>query len=189
MTKKRVFAYIIDFILLLLFSFVISNLFIDKDIILISIECTNLMNDYFLNKINLTKYINEYSILLSEIDSKKMFINILILIYMMVYYVVLPYISKGRTLGKKILKIRIYKENIKIYDYLIRSFIINGTFYLALLIILNIILPPVSYFITVTFLSIFQIIMVITSYFMVLYKGKGLEDILTSSIVIDEVKK
>ena len=189
MTKKRVLAYIIDFVILLLFSYIITTLLTDNQINLLNIENTKLMEQYFLNKINLTTYINKYSILVSEIDKQKLLINISILIYMIIYYIIIPYITKGKTLGKSILKIKITKQNIQIKDYIIRSFIINGTLYLLTLIMINIILPPVSYFITVTFLSIIQIIMVITSYFMVLYKGKGLEDIITSSSVIDEVKK
>ena len=189
MTKKRVLAYLIDFIMLLIITSIISNLLTGNQLNLLNIKSTELMEQLFRNEINMTAYINHYSVIFSEMDKHKLIINIITLIYMILYFIVLPYISKGKTLGKKILKIKINKKNIKIKDYIIRSFIINGTLYLLLLIILNIILPPVSYFITVTFLSIIQIIMVITSYFMILYKGKGLEDILTSSSVIDEVKK
>lgn len=44
--------------------------------------------------------------------------------YCMFYFGVLSIFTKGKTLGKKLVNIRLYKENIKYYDYILRAFLL-----------------------------------------------------------------
>ena len=106
---------------------------------------------------------------------------------MTIYFVLIPYINKGSTIGKMLFKIKVDKQDgkLKITDLLIRSFIINGNLYLLILLILLPFVNSLLYFTIENILGIMQIIVVIISGFMVLYKkdNLGLHDILTKTVV------
>ena len=84
------------------------------------------------------------------------------------------------------------KGELTIQSLLYRAILINGLGYVTVSLLLLWILPSFSYFFTISSICILQVILVIVSFFMILYNkdGKSLEDLLTDTEVIhvEEVK-
>lgn len=105
------------------------------------------------------------------------------------YFGVFNYITKGQTLGKKLMRIKIVsKDNgdVLFYQYLIRAIILNG-------IILNVISLIAVCFNKETFTTIykygsnFDTILMLTNFLMIMFmkNGRGLHDILAGTKVVD----
>jgi RDD family. len=194
MKYKRILAYLVDMILISIVILIISKILGNKNIDTLMVEMNSLNENLLSKKENIVTYLNHYSEILRDLDRQKILINFISVIIMFGYFVILPFKNNGQTLGKMLMKIKVTKEEeIKLFDYLVRSFIINGIFYMIVILLLVCILPSFSYFLTISILGFLQIILVITSAFMILYKKneKGLEDILTKTevVLIDEVEK
>lgn len=191
---KRVLSYIIDLLVVLLITSLIC-LIIPKENNLYKVqESMNLLNEQILKKeINFPTYFNNYSILIHEIDGYNYINYIVTLIIIILYFIILPKLLKGQTIGMKLLKLRLIEKNkdeISLRTLIIRSLIFNGILYFIGLIILHLLFNDKIYFISVIILGIIQILLVITSCFMIIYRKdkRGLHDILSSSKVIEEVK-
>ncbi len=193
--SKRIIAYIIDFIfisaILMIVSYFIpknSNVeFLNKDI--------NDLTEQALNgEITFSSYASEYSNYLSSIDSENVVYNVVSVIIIIIYYVIIPIIFKA-TLGQYIMKLEITREDAKklnIFNTFIRSIVVDGLLYSIITIFLVQLVSSKIYLISLIILGFIQFILVITSLFMILYRHdkKGLQDILSKSVVIDnEVKE
>ena len=193
MKGRRFLAYIIDTVLIILLIGFIGNLLNNTNMDTLHVELSSLNESLLTKDINFVTYLNHYSDILCDLDKQKVLGNIIGIIFMIMYFVIVPFFTKGRTLGKWLCKIRMYKETgMTMNDYIIRALLINGLGYMLLSVFLVFLLPPFSYFLTVSILGFIQIILVLASGFMVLYKKSGtdIEDLLTNSEVIynNEVK-
>ncbi len=181
MKKKRFLALIIDIIILLIIFELINLFFINP----YESELTTLKEKLINNKISYSAYLYNYININHNISKNNIYFNVIQIIIMSVYFILIPYINKGSTIGKLLFKIKVDKPNLKITDLLIRSFIINGIGYLLIMTILLPLSNSLLYFTIENILGIMQIIVVIISGFMVLYKkdNLGLHDILTKTVV------
>lgn len=186
---KRLTAYLIDILIVSIFLFFINNL-------VNTINESNLvtLNDNFINnKISLNEYYEKYVIINHNIAKENILTNILSLILTIVYFVILPFKNGGQTLGKKLFKLEIIRQDeqkLKFFDLIKRSIFIHGIFYLFIMIILVYILPSKTYFFVENILGIMQISIVIISGFMVLYRKDklGLHDIWAKTVVKEREK-
>ena len=167
MKKKRFLALMIDIIILLLIFKTISLLFVNP----YQVELTTLSERFINNEIGYSEFLYGYININYYIAKNNVVINIIQMVIMTIYFV----------------KIKVDKQDgkLKITDLLIRSFIINGNLYLLILLILLPFVNSLLYFTIENILGIMQIIVVIISGFMVLYKkdNLGLHDILTKTVV------
>lgn len=188
--NKRFLAYLIDMIFILSIIMLISYFFKNNINILEAQKNMNVLNEEFIrSEIDFNEYFNTYSNLTYQIDKNNIIITIINLIIMILYFIILPYITNGKTLGKYILKIKIKekdKEHIGFKTLIIRALIIDGLLFLILSLLNILIFKDNIYFILLTISGIFQILLVIISGFMVIYKHdlRGLQDILSESTVI-----
>lgn len=162
--SKRLVAYVIDIIILGLVILCVG-LIVPKsnNLKVLNIELDTL-NEQFLNEqVSIGEYTNHYSQIMHEIDKENIIYTIVNIIFILIYFVVIPYYFNGQTLGKKIIKIKVVnkKEKISLNDLIIRNMIINGLGYLLLTLLLIYLLPSLSYFITIIFLSFIQLILII----------------------------
>lgn len=179
MKKKRFLALMLDIIILLIIFELISLCFTNP----YSMDLTILNEKFINNEIGFSNYL--YNYININYEANNIYFNIIQIIIMCLYFILIPYINKGSTIGKMIFKIKVYKPNLKITDLIIRSFIINGIGYLLIMTILMVLKNKLLYFTIENILGIMQIIVVIISSFMVLYKkdNLGLHDILTKTVV------
>jgi uncharacterized RDD family membrane protein YckC len=188
---KRLGAYILDAVIVsLIFS--VLTMFIKESNNLINLNNQlNTISENFINKtITMKEYFNQYSSI-EYLISKEMFLqNLFSLILMIGYFVISPYYYNGQTIGKKLMKIKIVKEDDKltINDLALRSLLSNGIAMTFIELALIFLIKDTAYFITISILSFIQFLLVITSIFMILYRKdkKALHDIVCKTLVVDE---
>ncbi len=187
---RRIIAYIIDMIvfclIVLLLSFVIKD---NANVANLNLEM-NSINELALNhEISFSGYITRYADIIHDLDREKVFINILNCVFIMIYFVFIPYFFEGRTLGKKIMGLKIVRndgELLMLNDLIIRNLIINGLGFLLISLSLLYISSGMIYFLVTFLLGILQVILVIASVFMIIYRKdhRGIHDILSETKVV-----
>ena len=189
--KKRLVAYIIDFLFVMSILMIVYNLFLKNDVVKGYELKLNLLSESYMKKeITFSKYTELYSEYIYKIDYNSIIKNILNIVLIFIYYIVFPFIFNGQTFGKKIMKIKIVdrkKEGkVSFVSLIIRSLIINALLVTLISIILVLLLKYNVYFITSSIFVILQLLLVIISACMLLYRKDklSLEDILSNSKVI-----
>lgn len=188
MNFKRFMAYIIDIGLVILILSLL-NWFIPNRY---QKELVDLNEQYIKNEIEYDSYMEEYIIINHKMDKSNLGFNIVACLLMIGNFIVLPFFNKGQSVGKKIMNLRIKKIKRKpllLDDLIGRSVIVDGIGYMITITILVFLIPAKSYFYIVTILGIVQILVVIISGFMILYRkdGLGIQDILTNT-KLEEMK-
>lgn len=188
---KRLVAYILDIIIvsmILNFAFFIvpSN---DK-----MIEARNNLDNLTASfgKVDSKEFLELYQDYNYEYSSSSSLHSIVSITVYILYFIVFQYMNKGATIGKQILKIRVVKDNeeeLQINDFIIRAFIINFLLFDLIEVFLILTVSKGIYQNIIFMLSLIQIILVIVSSFMVIYRKdkRSLHDILTNTRVLNEV--
>lgn len=191
---KRLSAYIIDLILLGTISMLICH-FIPKSnkSLELNYQLNNLNENVIKQEISFNNYLGRYVDIIYNLDKEKLVYNVINLILIFIYFVIVPLITKGITLGKYIIGIKIKpkKEKLTLKALIIRNIIVNGLGYTLLSIILLFIFPSNLYFIVLSILGIIQFLLVITSCFMIIYRKdlRGLQDIFSQTNVVSIKEK
>ena len=111
------------------------------------------------------------------------------LVFILGYFIIIPVVNNGQTLGKKILKIKIEKidGNLTIRDMVIRNFITTSLLQLMISSTLVYIVNNDIYYNLSIFVSLLQILLVIITSFMIIYRKdeKGVQDLITGTQVIE----
>ena len=106
------------------------------------------------------------------------------------YFGVFAYFTNGQTLGKKLMKLKIVSnkegKELKIYNYFIRLFILNGVI-LRIITFIAIWFNKGTYYSIYNFGSNFSTLLELVIFLMILFnqEGRGLHDILAGTKVID----
>ena len=191
---KRLLAYILDFIfigaILMILSYFIPR---STNFDFLNSDMNDLTEQAMNNEITFEAYLREYSNYLSDVDKENVIYNSTSFIILVIYYVIIP-IFTGCTLGKYIMHLK-YKhkddKKIGILNTFTRSIIDIGLVISLITVFLVQIVSAKTYFIVLIILCFIQIILVITSGFMILYRRdkRSLSDILSrTDVVIREVK-
>ncbi|MFV0249694.1 MAG: RDD family protein [Bacilli bacterium] len=186
---KRFSAYLIDILLLGLILMLIFYFMPESKNVSSLHNDLNLINENFLNnEIETIEYLNKYSSIMYRLDKDRLIFTIINFIAIFVYFVLVPYFYKGKTLGNYILGLEIKSKfkKLKIKQLIIRNIIINGLGYLLTSIILVLLLNNNSYFYLLSIFAFTQLILVIVSIFMIIYRHdkRGLHDILSQTKVV-----
>ena len=185
--KKRMNAYLIDLIILLIvlsligFLYTPNNVSLNSQMDLITVQYAN-------GDIQFSEYMTDLSALYKQIDLNNIFLNIINVLYIIAYFVVFPYFYHGQTVGKRIMNIEVKaKSNIKLtlLKLFLRNLIITGLIYFMAVIVCSFTVHENYYFMIITALGIIQIILILISIIMVLYRTdrKGLHDIIAGTWV------
>ena len=188
--KKRLFAYLIDFVLLTTIVTIINCVLpTTTKQVEINKELDSLQQNLLDGKIDNKKYFDGYKKLLPELDKSNMAINVCNLVFILGYFIIIPVVNNGQTLGKKILKIKIEKidGNLTIRDMVIRNFITTSLLQLMISSTLVYIVNNDIYYNLSIFVSLLQILLVIITSFMIIYRKdeKGVQDLITGTQVIE----
>ena len=192
MFKKRLLAYIIDFVIL---GMIISTIQLiiptSKNIQNLNQELLNTNEQYMNNEIDTKTYINQYSNISYTMDKELFMTTLISTAISIVYFVVYPLYNKGQSIGKKLQKIRIVGDKeLSANALLIRYLFMDGIGTSIITLCLILVIKDTSYIICTTLLTFLQFLVVIISIFMVLYRHdfKSLPDIIAGTKVI-EVKE
>lgn len=193
--KQRVFAYLIDLIIIgLLLGIVMAVKEKDEKVMQLKSDLNIVGELYASNEIKFQDYFERATVINQDIDQECVIYSIFNIIFVLGYFVVLPFFWNGQTIGKRVMKIRVSSFNekkISIIDYLIRNTIFNGLGYMILMLLFLYLLPSKMYFVIGLILSFLQITLVIISVCMILYRRdkRGLHDILSGTKVVSLVEQ
>ena len=188
--KKRLFAYLIDFVLLTTIVTIINCVLpTTTKQVEINKELDSLQQNLLDGEIDNKQYFDGYKKLLPELDKSNMAINVCNLVFILGYFIIIPVVNNGQTLGKKILKIKIEKidGNLTIRDMVIRNFITTSLLQLMISSTLVYIVNNDIYYNLSIFVSLLQILLVIITSVMIIYRKdeKGVQDLITGTQVIE----
>lgn len=188
--KKRASAYLLDIVLFMAVFMLIAYFIPESANVAVLNKEFNELNDLlFSNQISFFKYIYRISSVMQDLDKERMLYSIINVIYIIIYFVIIPFKTK-RTLGMYLMRIHYDKKEGKVTldDLLIRSMITCGLLYSLITLVIIYLVPGLAYFIISVFLAILQISLVIISIFMVIYRRdhKGLQDLLSKTIIVND---
>jgi len=184
---KRIGAYILDCIILF-FAIMIVNLFIpvNSNANALSDKMVNLMQDYINEKITVEEF-NKESLTLNYQLTKETYISSIasIVIYIL-YFVVFQAYNNGQTLGKKLFKIQVVKDDDSIVDMntlLVRSLIPYGILVNFILVVLILFASEGLYNNISNVISNIHMVVIFVTIIMMMVKSKGLHDYLSKTKV------
>ena len=126
---KRVFAYLIDILLVSFIASILSTPFLDaKRVENLSNQATKIVDQFQKNEISTEEYVIQYGNISYSIAREQGIVSIFVILLTILYFVVYQIYSKGQTLGKKLMKIRVESETdeLTINQMIFRSFMINS---------------------------------------------------------------
>ena len=191
--KSRIFSYIFDSLILFILIFLISLLFDQGRINELNKSLSDFFDLFVQKKITFDILFNEATIIFQKLDLEKALLNVLNIVLILFYFVIVPYLWDGKTLGKKIFKIKVVRndsEFLTMKNLIVRNIIDTGIIYTLVSIILLYILSSKAYFIISISLSIIQIIILLVNVIMIKRRNdkRGLDDILSNTKTVEVIE-
>lgn len=188
---KRFLAYLIDIILVGTIMGIISAIFTTKNATVLSNQFLELNEQVINTKLDFGIYYSRVADITLSLDRENFMINIINCVIIILYFVVLPLYKNGQTLGKKIFKIKIVredKEDLTANELIIRNIVVNGLLNTFLAFCLVFLLSGFEYFTITSILGFIQFVLVVVSAYMIIFRKdkKGLHDIITKTKVVYE---
>lgn len=188
---KRFLAYLIDIIIVGTIMGIISAIFTTKNATVLSNQFLELNEQVINTKLDFGIYYSRVADITLSLDRENFMINIINCVIIILYFVVLPLYKNGQTLGKKIFKIKIVredKEDLTANELIIRNIVVNGLLNTFLAFCLVFLLSGFEYFTITSILGFIQFVLVVVSACMIIFRKdkKGLHDIITKTKVVYE---
>ena len=190
---QRIGAYFIDTLVIgvisVLFTFWIP---ISKSYDAAFQSLKDTTEQYINNEISESTYIalsNEYNYVIKKVS---FIIDLVQLIIIVGYFGTYSYYKDGKTLGKKVMKIKISSNNNNSLNHvllILRSLFVHGVLINSLSMILLLILHKNDYLLMDNIFNVIQSIFVIFSLFLIIFRkdGRGLHDLIAKTkVVIDK---
>ena len=187
MRKIRIKAYLIDFIVLVLALSLINVIFPKTEYVNnLEAEQNTILEEYMSGRINFSTYVENYGALYYESSSAQSLNYLLYLIFMIIYFVIIPFIWKGRTLGCYLCHVQIERFDqgrLYMWQLLVRYSIVFGISYILLNNLLLVVLPSNYYFPVISIIAIFQFVVAFFSGFTVIFRRekRGLHELLSNT--------
>lgn len=190
---KRIGAYLIDLLVITLISMMLTRIsFINPkydEYVEVSTKYNEMLNDYYDKKIDINEFNDKVSDISYDMNKTGYVYLISDIIVIILYFGVFNYITKGQTLGKKVMNLQIVSNKdkpLKIYNYIIRCILLNG-------IIMDVITLIAICFSRSKYYDIYNIGSNINMMFQILIflsimfsaSGRGLHDLIAGTKVID----
>ena len=196
---RRFASYIIDFLIL---SFALNLVMLiipeNKNVTKLNKQLEEVTSEYVesggasISASEMQKYVNDSASLSYRIDKENFLYSIIVIVIYILYYVVFQFFNKGQTLGKKLMGIRVEKENgeLTINDFIFRSFIINSLLYSMITLVLLFTTKDVAYLYSIGILGFIQFVVMLVSALMIGIRKdkKALQDIITKTKVVEVTK-
>ncbi len=194
MRIKRFRAFIIDFIVMAL-AFYLINVAVPKtrSVKALEAEQNEITENYMQRNITFEDYFTEYGEVVYNLDKEQKIVNIIYLIFILCYFVLLPFLWKGRTIGTYINGIQVErfdKGYLFLHQLFIRNFIVIGLGYLLIRTLGIYILPSKYYFLVISIVGLLQIVLAVFSANMIMFtkNKRGLQDILSNTEMAKIIK-
>lgn len=187
MKSKRIKSFIIDFVVLAIFFFLVQY-FVPKTEYVKTLEAEQnaIMEDYFAHRIQFADYVSSYGNVFYEASKEDQVTYLIYLTFMLSYFVILPFLWKGRTLGCFLSGVQIERFDqgkLHIWQLFIRYSIVFGLGYVFLNNIFLLCIPKNYYFILISIVAVFQFVVAIFSMITILFRKekRGLHELLSNT--------
>jgi uncharacterized RDD family membrane protein YckC len=194
MMGKRILAYLIDVVIVLLASSMLSSIsYLNPQLETYNKyydEYSEKTKDYLDKKTADDEYLqitNDYSY---KLERNSVYSSIISVVTILLYFGVFQKYNNGQTLGKKLLNIRV-KGNLNVFKYLLRTAIIYNVFINVAKIILIVALDQNQYLNANKYLYALALVVEVTTIVMIMLRKdhKGLHDLIVGSEIVEENKK
>lgn len=186
---RRLCAYIIDILILTLVMSIIAGIIPIPNVVqLYDKEIETAMQKVINNEISIEEYSNLIYDLAYDYDSAMVGHNIISIVIYILYFIVFQFYSNGQTIGKKIMGIKIVKDDatLTINDLVLRNIFVNGIFHNMIIIFFVLIFSRKIYSSINMSLTIAQSLFIITTVIFILFNKKGLHDIIARTKVVNK---
>ena len=194
MFKKRLFAYIVDIIIVGIIASIIGSFISNaSNIDSLNSELLSIGDSFIKREIDTNTYINQYAGIVFSLDNEMFLSNLVGIVVSILYFVVYPLYNDGATFGKKICGIKIVdiNDNNVSTNALIFRYLFIYSIGVSILSLCGLfVLKDYNYFVFVSILNFLKFLVVIISVFMVSYRldKRSLPDLIAGTKVI-EVEK
>lgn len=178
---KRGTAYLIDLLIISIIATIFMQIMPIKTSE-IDTKIDSLFEQRINKEIKTGTFINEFSELTRERDMANVGMTFLNVNLIFIFFIIIPFYRK-QTIGQRIMKLMLVGD-VTIINLLKRNLIANGIGYLLLSLIF--LLVP-YYFYLLTIIGLTQIILVIKSLFMIIYRQDncGLQDLFSDTQIVE----
>lgn len=194
---QRLAAYIVDIMLISVISSLLTYPFTTNDTVKkLNEQSVEVVQSYIDQKIDITKYLSQSLDLSYEQAKATGFANIIAIVILVLYFIVFQIYHDGQTLGKRLMKIRIVKNDgssLTMNNMIIRQLI--NHFILADILVAIITLFGRNFYVYGSIVvEVVQYIIIIATLFMIIIRkdGRGIADCIAGTKVINigqEVKE
>ena len=183
---KRFSAFLIDALVIVLIFMVLYYFIPIDDTNNVSFNRKELTEKVLNSEMGRINYYEEFSRNMYILDHSRVVFTGINTMIIMLYFILVPIITKGYTLGLYINGLKL-KGELTIRNLFLRNLVSTGLLYLILSIVLVYVTKDTLYFSLISILGIIQFLLVIISTFMIIYRKdkKGIQDIISNL----EVKK
>lgn len=190
---KRLGAYFIDFLVIFLLNSAIAYIgFINpkyEEYKVVSEEYTQVLDDYYEKKIDINDFNAKAKDMAYDLNRTGYVYIISDVVITFLYFGLFQSITKGQTLGKKLMNIKVVsakEKDLKWYNYFIRAFILNGVILNLLTFVAVWCSKDMYYKICNVATNVDYLLMIVIFLMIMLSKdGRGLHDVLAGTKVID----
>ncbi len=191
---RRILAYLVDSILIVAIVSIFSNIDLINPY---KEEYENTYKEYQEYVLKFSDSNNpemvmgeEYNDLIYDIAHNGLYVSIISLIVTFLYFCIFQFYNGGKTIGKALLNIKIVSTNnekLNIYQFIIRSGIINSLLTSSATIITLLALSKPSFLTVNSVIGFIDMGLIFTSIGMILFRedGVGLHDLLAHTLVVD----
>lgn len=192
---KRIVGYLIDVIILFLLMSIISPIiptFGDAD--KLQDRTLTLSEELLDNKITSEEFMKEAENINYDISKSAYLTDIASICIYLGYFVIMPLLTGGQTLGKKLMKLKIKKVDdapLTINSLLIRAVVLYGIANSIINLVLLLTVSKTSYLQISGYVNIVFSIVIIATFFMMLTRkdGRGIPDLLANTEVVTVEEK
>ena len=186
---QRLVAFILDSLIVAMAASLLATPFTDtKSLNVLEKELSEIANKYVAQEITAEDYLEEYSSLYYKITRTNGLYSLISLFLGLAYFCIYQFYSKGQTIGKKVMKIKVVSQDgeLEVNQMAIRSLIANSIL-LNMILMGCLVFMKKSMFISFAFPIIgIETLILLISTFMILFRKDGfaLHDIIAKTKVV-----
>jgi RDD family. len=194
----RIKAYVIDFVILIIALGIINVAIPNSDYSKQLKQDQNaIMEDYMSGRIDFSSYVDNYGVVYYQSALETQINYLIYFLFMIWYFVIIPFIWKGRTLGCYLCHVQVERFDqgmLHMWQLMVRYSFVFGLGYVLINNIGIAVLPSNYYFPVMSIVAIFQFVLAIFSAMTVLFKTekRGLHELISDTeltkIIIDPKK-
>lgn len=187
---QRLAAYIVDIMLISVISSLLTYPFTNNNTVKkLSEQSAEVVENYVDQKIDMYTYLSQSIDLSFEQSKATGFSNIIMIVILVLYFIVFQIYQDGQTVGKKLMKIKIIKNddsNLTMNDMIVRQ-LVNNFILADILIAIITLFGKNAYFYGSVVVEVIQYIIMIVTLFMIIIRkdGRGVADWVAGTRVVN----